>query len=184
MGRAEKIEAEFPQGTRMPEALRRLCDYLDRTDYPLSGLTRLRPEGEFLRAWFGEEAAASQFAGFGAGPTGSILAFWLYRGPDASVAPIVHLGSEGENNAVLASGFGDFLHLLGIGYDDLGSDDLHAPPCDPNSAERFREWLLAEFGIVPPLTASALVEQARSKHPDLEAWIESWKKERRGRPVG
>ena len=45
MGRADKIEAEFPPGTSMPADLRRLCDYLDRTDYPISGHMRLRPEG-------------------------------------------------------------------------------------------------------------------------------------------
>ena len=77
MGRADKIEAEFPPGTIMPADLRRLCDYLDRTDYPISGHMRLRPEGRALKAWFGDDAdAANQFAGFGAGPDGSILAFW------------------------------------------------------------------------------------------------------------
>jgi hypothetical protein len=171
MGRADKIEAEFPAGTNMLADLRRLCDYLDRTDYPLSGCTRLRPEGEALKAWFGDAEAASRFAGFGAGPDGSILAFWLYLGPDALAAPVVHLGSEGENNFVLASDFGEFLYLLGIGYDELGFDDLNAPPADPDSAKRFRAWLLSEFGITPPATAADLVRQAQARHPDLEAWI-------------
>jgi len=50
VGRADKIEAEFPPGVRMPFELRRLCDFLDRTDYPISGYMRLRPEGEGLKA--------------------------------------------------------------------------------------------------------------------------------------
>jgi hypothetical protein len=161
----------------MPADLRRLCDYLDRTDYPISGYMRLRPEGGPLKAWFGGDTeAASQFAGFGAGPDGSILAFWLYRGPDASTAPIIHLGSEGQNNVVLASDFREFLYLVGIGYGELGFDDLSAPPSEPETAERLRAWLLAEFGIRPPATGAALVKQAQARHPDLEAWIRDWQR--------
>src|SRR5262249_22183596 len=71
MARADDIEAEFPPGVKMPSELRRLCDYLDRTDYPISGYMRLRPEGEGLKAWFGDGSDAwRQLAGFGAGPDG------------------------------------------------------------------------------------------------------------------
>ena len=181
MERADNIEAEFPPGTPMPADLRRLCDYLDRTDYPISGYMRLRPGGDALKAWFdGDVEAASQFAGFGAGPDGSILAFWLYQGPDASVAPIVHLGTEGQNNIVLASDFREFLHLLGIGYSELGFDDLNAPPTEPETAEHLRAWLLAEFGISPPVTGAALVTQAQARHPDLAMWICDWQRQRYG----
>ncbi|HEX7446791.1 MAG TPA: hypothetical protein VF306_04555 [Pirellulales bacterium] len=169
MGRADRIEAEFPSGTVMPPDLRRLCDYLDRTDYPISGYMKLRPEGESLKAWFGGDTeAASQFAGFGAGPDGSILAFWLYAGPDASMAPIVHLGSEGQNNAVLASDFHEFLHLFGIGYGELGFEDLSAPPAEPGTARHLRLWLADEFNIIPPATGAELVRKAQARHPDLE----------------
>jgi hypothetical protein len=140
---------------------------------------RLRPEG--LKAWFaGDSEAARQFAGFGAGPDGSILAFWLYHGPDASIAPVIHLGSEGQNNMVLASDFREFLHLLGIGYGELGFDDLSVPPAEAGTAERLRAWLLAEFGIRPPSTGAVLVQQAQTKHPDLEAWVRDWQRRRFG----
>lgn len=179
MGRADEIEAEFPAGTTMPDELRRLCDYLDRTGYPISGHMRLRPEGEALRAWFGGDVeAADQFAGFGAGLDGSILAFWLYRGPDAPTAPVVHLGSEGQNNMVLASEFREFLHLFGIGYSELGFDDLGAPASEAPSAERLRAWLFAEFSITPPSTGSELVRRAQARHPDLEAWVQDWQRRR------
>jgi hypothetical protein len=163
----------------MPAELRRLCDYLDRTDYPISGYVKLRPEGGSLVAWFGGDAeAASQFAGFGAGPDGSILAFWLYQGPDASAAPVIHFGSEGQNNFVLASDFREFLHLFGIGYGELGFDDLSAPPTEPDTAERLRAWLHAEFGITPPPTGAELVRQAQARHPDLESWVRDWQQGR------
>lgn len=72
----------------MPDELRRLCDFLDQTDSPLSGHMKLRPEGEGLKGWFGADSGAwHQLAGFGAGPDGSTLALWLYANRDPSVAP-------------------------------------------------------------------------------------------------
>jgi hypothetical protein len=179
VGLADKIESEFPPGVMMPSELRRLCDFFDCADHRISGYMRLRPEGEVLKIWFcGDTKAAEQFAGFGAGPDGSILAFWLYRGADASSAPVVHLGSEGQNNVVLASDVRDFLRLLGIGYDELGFDDLSAPPTEPATAERLRAWLLAEFNITPPTTGAELVRQAQARHPDFSAWVEDWQRRR------
>lgn len=173
MTRAERIEAEFPPGITMPPELRMLCDYLDRTGYPLSGHHKLRPEGAALRAWFGGDSEATrQLAGFGAGADGSTLALWLYAGPDASKAPVVHLGSEGDALMVLANDFREFLHLLGIGYGEIGFEDLDAPPQEPESAERLRGWLASEFGIVPPETGGALVRAAKARHPDFAAWVQ------------
>jgi len=172
--RAEKIEAEFPPGVKMPDELRRVCDFLDRTGYPISGSMRLRPEGRALEAWFGEGSDAwKQLAGFGSGPDGSILASWLYAGQDMAAAPVVHLGSEGDALVVLADDFRCFLQLLGIGYDELGFDDLSQPPKQPKSAERLREWLMSEYGISCPETGAALVSAAQSHHPDFESWTDA-----------
>lgn len=172
MGRADNIEAEFPPGIKMPTELRRLCDFLDRTDYPISGYMRLRPEGEGLKAWFGDGSEAwRQLAGFASGPDGSILALWLYAGMDASLAPVVHLGSEGDHLKVLADKLRDFLALFGIGYGELGFDDLSQPPDEPESAARLREWLAAEFGIRSPETGIALVQRAQACHPDFAKWV-------------
>ena len=97
MNRADKIQFEFPPGVSMPPQLRKLCDFLDETGYPISGYMRLRPEGDALKAWFGPGSEAwKMLAGFGSGPDGSILAIWIYPGRDASNAPVVHLGSEGN----------------------------------------------------------------------------------------
>lgn len=172
MGRADKIEAEFPPGVKMPLELRRLCDFLDGTDYPISGYMRLRPEGEGLKAWFGVGSDAwRQLAGFGSGPDGSTLALWLYAGKDPSSAPVVHLGSEGDHLVVLADNIRDFLALFGIGYGELGFDDLSKPPAEPESAARLRGWLAAEFGISCPATGIALVQRAQARHPDFAKWV-------------
>lgn len=172
MKRAVRIEAEFPPGVTMPAEMRRLCDHLDLTDYPISGYMKLRPEGEGLKGWFGASSEAwHQLAGFGAGPDGSTLASWLYAGSDVAAAPIVHLGSEGDHMLVLADNFRDFLTLFGIGYGELGFDDLSLPPHEPESAERLRAWLAAEFGIHCPKTGIELVRRAQARHPDFAAWV-------------
>lgn len=172
MGRADRIEAEFPPGVKMPEELRSLCDFLDSTDYPISGWMKLRPEGESLKGWFGADSEAwQQLAGFGAGPDGSTLASWLYAGSNVSTAPVVHLCSEGVQLIVLANSFRDFLSLFGIGYNELGFDDLSRPPEDPASAERLRAWLWSRYGIQSPETGIELVRHAQARHPNFAEWV-------------
>ena len=172
MNRADRIQAEFPQGVLMPNALRQLCDYLDSTDYPISGYMKLRPEGEGLKFWFGPNSTAWRtLAGFGAGPDGSTLALWLYASADASKAPVVHLGSEGDRLVVLANDIEEFLLLFGIGYNELGFDDLSLPPEEPESAEGLRGWLESQFGLRPPMTGSEIVKRAQAHHPNFEAWV-------------
>ncbi len=173
MRRADNIEAEFPPGVTMPAELRQLCDYLDDTGYPISGLMKLRPEGNALKHWFGDGTDAwCQLAGFGADSTGSPLALWLYAGPDTSKAPVVSLGSEGDKTVVLANNIRDFLMLFGIGYDDLGAANLNQPPTNPDSAADLRDWLAAKFGIHCPETGIAVAEHGRSRHPDFAQWVE------------
>lgn len=172
MSRADRIEAEFPPGVKMPSMMRQLCDFLDRTDYPISGCMKLRPEGTSLKGWFGAGSdACLKLAGFGAGPDGSTLACWLYATQDVASAPVVHLGSEGDQLIVLADNFWDFLILFGIGYDELGFDDLSQLPAEPESAMRLRTWLAAEFGITCPTTGIELVQRAQARHPDFAAWV-------------
>lgn len=182
MTKFERIQANVPEGTILPEDLRKVCDYLDRTDYPISGCMKIRPD-DFggVRAWFGDDdVMASNFAYFGAGPDGSILAFWLLHGRDANLAPIVHLGSEGSNNIVLAADFPSFLRLFGIGYDELGFDDLMNPPEDPESAANFRVWLQHELGIACPETGQEIVNEAQRICPDVQAAIDCWYGQRYG----
>ena len=172
MKRADKIHSEFPSGVSMPRQLRELCDLLDATGYPISGYMRLRPEGEAIKGWFGPDSAAwKMLAGFGSGPDGSIIAFWMYDGRDISDAPVVHLGSEGDELRVIANDIDDFLRLFGIGYGELGFDDLSVPPEEPESAESLRQWLKSKAGIVPPTTGIDIVTHAEKNHPDFESWV-------------
>ena len=152
MTRFEHIAANVPAGTILPSELRMICDYLDGSGYPISGLMKIRPD-DFggVRAWFGnDDDMASRFAYFGAGPDGSMLALWLLDGLDATASPVIHLGADGNHNFVLAKDFRTFLQLFGVGYDELGFDDLTVPPEDPDSAANLRNWLEKEFGITCP----------------------------------
>ncbi len=169
---ADRIAAEFPPNVRMPDELRQLCDFQDRSGGYISGHMELGPQGEGLKAWFGPGSdAAQQLAGFAAGPDGSSLALWLYAGSDSAPAPVVHLGSEGDRLIVLAANMREFLMLFGIGYSELGHDDLSEPPENPESAAKLRDWLLSEFQITTPKTGVEIVNNARSAHPDFEQWV-------------
>ena len=182
MSKFERILANVPRGTLLPDELRLVCDWLDRVGYPISGSMKIRPD-DFggVRAWFGgDDEVASRFAYFGAGPDGSILALWLINGPDARACPVVHLGSEGSGNKVLAASFREFLPLFGIGYDELGFDDLSEPPDDPEPTGNFRAWLKREFGITCPERGEELVAAAQRRCPDIEAFIRDWFRRRYG----
>ncbi|MGE6433923.1 hypothetical protein [Shewanella baltica] len=174
----ESFKKNMPEGIILPDEFRAVCDYVDKTTLPISGCMKIQPDsfGE-VKAWFGnDDLMASNFAYFGAGPDGSILAFWLLYGNDARNAPIVNLCSDGSNNTVLATNFNSFLRLLGIGYDELGFDDLFIPPEHPESAAKFRDWLKQEFGMVCPLTGANIASEAQDNTLSIEAAIDNWYK--------
>ncbi len=129
---AEKIQAKFPRNIRMPDDLRKLCAFAGEKGNSVSGAFELVPDT--AEAWFGDAEAASRFAVFGNGPDGSLIALWLYRDMDASQAPVVNLGSEGDENLVLAANVREFLKLLGMGYSEFGPDYLDGEPDEPESA--------------------------------------------------
>jgi hypothetical protein len=182
MTRFDKIAANVPPGTILPPELRAVCDELDRVGYPISGCMKIRAD-DFggLVAWFGgDEEISSQFAPFGAGPDGSILAFWLLHGTDARNAPVVHLGSEGDHCMVVARDFPEFLRLFAIGYDELGFDDLSGPPSDPDSANWLRAMARERYNLDVPATGAEIVGGAQAATPSVEAAIGDWYKRRYG----
>jgi len=182
MTRFENIAANVPPGTILPPELRAVCDELDRVGYPISGCMKIRPD-DFggLLAWFGADAEmASQFAPFGAGGDGSILALWLLNGMDARNAPVVHLGSEGDPCMVVARDFREFLRLFAIGYNELGFDDLSQPPSDPGSANWLRAMVRERYNLDVPVTGAEVVIAAQAATPSVEVAIGDWSKRRYG----
>lgn len=173
---ADAIQAKFPKGIRMPDDLRRLCDFAEEHGNSVSGCFELVADA--AEAWFGDAETASRFAVFGNGPDGSLIALWLYRDMAPSQAPVVNLGSEGDDNLVIASNIRAFLTLLGVGYSEFGPSYLEGEPDDPDSASDLRAWLAEEFGIEAPPTAGPILAEAQKLHPDIGDWIKAWQQRR------
>jgi hypothetical protein len=173
---ADMIQAKFPKDVRMPDDLRKLCAFAEEKGNAVSGCFELVPDT--AEAWFGDAEAASRFAVFGNGPDGSLIALWLYCEMPSSQAPIVNLGSEGDENIVLAANIREFLRLLGIGYSEFGPTYVEGEPDEPDSASALREWLVQEFGVEAPATAAPILAEARRLHPDITEWIKAWQQGR------
>jgi hypothetical protein len=126
-------------------------------------------EHESVRNWFGTDSVVDRLGVFGAGPDGSLYAFW--RQDDGRI-PVVHMGSEGQNNFVLAGNMRDFLRLLAVGYGEIGFEDLSAPP-DPDGVNAaFRDWVETTLGIRVPAVGSEITAPAQATHQDFQRWID------------
>jgi hypothetical protein len=172
---ASAIKKGFPKGCKVPVDLRSLCEFADERDGEVSGLFEFETDGHTSAlAWFDRDTeAVAQFAVFGRGPDGSLYALWLHASSDTSKAPVVLLDSECQESKVIAGDIREFLRLLAIGYDEPGRYPTLKPD-SPKSAARLRQWLKAEYGLVPPATGAGVVAEAQSRHPDLLAWIRAW----------
>lgn len=172
---AEIVASKFPPGVALPEGVRVLCDYLDTHGYPLSGCFEISRIGrEDVESWFpDDEAMQQQFAVFGRGSTGSTYALWLRDTQDASAAPVVVLGSEGEF-LVLATDCREFCRLLGCGYDELEWDKLTEPGKKWNETQPLRDWLAEKMSLDFPATGEAIVAAAKAKHPDFAQYVTAW----------
>ncbi len=166
----EQLQATFPTGIAIPDALAQLCAWHELNGYPISGGFELYADvHNSIELWFGTPAVVDRFGVFGCGPDGSLFAIWRQ---DDGRQPIVRMGSERQNNFVLASNFLEFLRLLAIGYDEIGFDDLSQPPTEaPNLA--FQQWVTTNFAVFIPIIGSEITEAAMSTHDDFQAWIET-----------
>lgn len=167
-----EIRAGFPSTITFPDELGLLCDWCDRNGYPISGDFELRADdGEAIYWWFRSHAADDRLAQFGAGGDGSLYCIW--KQADGR-EPVVHLGSEGDALLVLASSMREFVALLAIGYEEIGFDDLSAPPDDDESINvEFQNWVSDTLGVDIPKSGQAIVDRARNNHDDFPAFVTS-----------
>ena len=171
----EEFKKNFPPDVEVPELLLRLLEYQNQVEDWFSGYFEFANfEHKGLIAWFDDEVAASQFIQFGHNADGSLYCFWLYDGRSIDSAPIVFLGSEGQDNAVLANNLREFFALLTEGYEELGFPYGRLEKLETEANLKFREWLQKEFAITPPVDAEKLIADAQAAHPNLEKWIEDW----------
>jgi hypothetical protein len=166
-----KIRNRFPAGIAVPPELESLCTWLAKHGYPISGGFELyADEHESIRHWFGTDAVNDRFGVFGTGPDGSLYAIWRQ---DDGRTPIVHMGSEGQNNFVLAGKMLDFLRLLAVGYDEIGFADLAAPPDGDGVNPAFRRWVEETFRTRVPATGVEIRSPAQASHQDFQSWIDA-----------
>lgn len=164
----------FPPDLDIPVVLIKLFRY------QASG--KQRYSGHFLlydRFWQNdailEPHVRADFVPFGLDADGSLYALWRYKPFALDVAPVVFLGSEWIGNKIMANSINDFLALLGLGIPELGYA-VERPGWEKQVSDRletleFREWLLRELNIQVPGNPRAIVENARTNHPDLNRWL-------------
>jgi hypothetical protein len=172
---ADVVQSNFPEGVKLPDCLRAVCDYLDAHGYPISGCFEICHSGKKdAEAWFPDDPATQrQVAIFGKGSTGSSYALWLAPNSNPDEAPVVLFGSEGEF-IVLASNAFEFCRLLGLGYDEVEYDDLAALPAEWTETAGLRNWLAERFTINYPSTGEEIARVARERHPDFGEWMRQW----------
>ena len=167
----DTLRRSFPNSLSFPSELERLCAWQEQHGYPISGDFKLEADEmhDVIGNWFGTEEVVDRFGVFGSGPDGSLYAIW--RQEDGR-CPIVHLGSEGQNNFVLVEDMKQFLRLLAIDYREIGFDDLSAAPKPGGANAAFQQWVANTFDVTIPRTGSEITDKAKQGHEDLQSWIE------------
>ncbi len=158
---ANALAGSFPSSIPFPPELLLLCHWVCSHGYPISGFFQLcEHDEEILQIWFGTDQAVGHLAQFGSGPDGSLYCIW--RQPDGRM-PVVHMGSEGQNNFVLAANAVDFLRLLALGYDEIGFDDLRSPPVGERMNPSFKAWVSETFKVAIPEIGAEITEPAHAR---------------------
>jgi len=166
---ANALAKSFPASIPLPAEFRALCAWLKGNGYPISGYFELcKHSDKTIRLVFGTDKAVGHLAQFGSGPDGSLYCIW--RQEDNRL-PIVHMGSEGQNNFVLASDAVGFLRLLAIGYDEMWFDDLSSPAAGEQVNRAFQAWVSETFNVAIPDTGSEITGPAQEAHDNFQEWI-------------
>jgi hypothetical protein len=128
-------------------------------------------EDSWKSGWGLDDEAAAQLHAFAMDGSGGMVCFWTYATVDLEVAPIVHIGSEGEC-ALLAPDLGTFLALTALGFDPFAlADGFTEPPGGEPPHERGLDWL-DEHGITPPESVGDMLDMVRLEHPDIDEWVQ------------
>ncbi|WP_339700628.1 hypothetical protein [uncultured Marixanthomonas sp.] len=168
-----KIKKGISKTIVLPDALQKLCDWIDINGYVGDCFELRADDGETIKHWFGFDDVSHRFGTFGAGPDGSIFSFWVN---DEGNQIVVHLGSEGGELHTLTDTFVDFLRLLSIGHDEIGSADMNVAPkvsnCENDKTinSDFRKWVAKEFNVTIPVKGNEIMNVTNSLFND---WMEA-----------
>jgi hypothetical protein len=169
----EEVAGNFPSKVAVPSLLVQLLDFQNANDGFCNGSFELTSGGiQTSRTYFENNLdTAEQLILFGHELDGAMYGYWLYDKHDINTAPIIFLGSEGQDNKVVANSLEEFLALLAVGADGTGyagynlKPEWYVPPPE-NRLIMFREWL-AGLGIYPG-DPKEIVDRAMQSHPNLE----------------
>mgnify|MGYP000495302089 CR=1 FL=1 len=165
----EAIKNGIPNNLTIPDELELLVNWTQQNGYPISGCFELRADdGDTMFYWFGFRDVESRLGQFGAGADGSLYCIW---DDGKGNFPIVHMGSEGDENKILANCFIDFLRLLAIGYEEIGFEDMSEPPEVNDSNPKFQSWVTNTFSVSIPKCGSEITDQAQTNGQDFNVWI-------------
>lgn len=171
---ADSVQSCFPDGVRLPDAIRCICDFFDANGYPISGCFELNTRGDDAASWFPNNTDIQrQIAVFGNGSTGSTYALWLTHSANPDDAPVVVLGSEGDFK-VLAESPAQICQLLACGYDELEWDDLSTTPTCHDETTPFRQWIADKLGLDCPSTGASIAQRADDRFPGFADWVTAW----------
>jgi len=104
----DKVQQGFPEGFPFPAELHMLCDWVEANGFPISGYFRIHSneDKEDITYYMGFNNVNDRFGVFGKSADGSMYALWR---DDANTCKVVHMGSEGDHQMVLAHNFVDCL---------------------------------------------------------------------------
>jgi len=175
---AESYITNFPDGLPCPPLLVKLTQFYERTGGYLPGELELSTDGrQQVTGWFaGNEVAARPFVAFAIDNADSFFSYWRYEDQPLDRAPLVYLHFEdGSLNTVLTNTLEEFLVLLALGNPAYNIDMVEGKdePETGDDVASYRMWLHDEVGVETPTIgeAHAIVERARTAHPDLSTWV-------------
>lgn len=164
---ADSIRRSFPPGMEAPPLLLDFGTWLERRTWGSVGCFDLVGSFSDSAPIFDGSPLRDEFALFLWLPDGSVAGAWYGSGLDAAHAPIVLIGSEGENE-ILAPSLEGFLAKLALCQFEYG--DL-APHDDVEEArDEFADWLAERLGVddLAPFT------ETLSALPDFQTRTERW----------
>lgn len=173
-----EIAKGLPATIEIPKELEIIVNWYESSDQLIGGLFEFYADSDLtsIEYWFGNAALADRFGVFGMMPDGSLIAFWI---DEANIQKIILLGSEGENQLILADNFLDFIRLIAIGYDDFSYIDFDNTIVEHNQQNEnelnycinvaFQKWFINQFQTTIPERGSEIVNSNDTTFSD---WVE------------
>jgi hypothetical protein len=180
----DSMRRAFPPGTEAPPLLLDFAAWLEGRPWGSVGCYHLVGEFSDLAPIVDGSPLRDRFALFMRLPEGSVVGFWLGADRDLAKAPIVVLGSEGQNEIIATSLEGLLAKIALQRFEEEGAWTDFTPHEEAEDAtDELAAWLRKRLGV---RNLFALTK-APSGLPDFTRWVEKWCRDREafweGHPV-